>query len=76
MFFLKEQLEEFEPDEDFYKGDHEKYKGRIFVSMVNKKSIDEIIRLWKIFEKNRDATYDSGLAKFKELFKKLKNVRP
>lgn len=24
MFFLKEQLEEFEPDEDFYKGDNEK----------------------------------------------------
>lgn len=75
MFFLKEQLEEFEPDEDFYKGEHEKYKGRIFVSMVNKRSIDEIIRLWKIFEKNRDAPFDSGLAKFKELFKKLKNVR-
>lgn len=76
MFFLKEQLEEFEPDEDFYKGDIEKYKGRIFVSMVNKKSIDEIIRLWKIFEKNREATFDSGLAKFKDLFKKLKSVRP
>jgi len=75
MFFLKELLEEFEPDEDFYKGDHDKYKGRIFVSMVNKKSIDEIIRLWKIFEKNREATFDSGLAKFKELFKRLKNVR-
>lgn len=44
--------------------------------MVNKKSIDEIIRLWKIFEKNREATFDSGLAKFKDLFKKLKSVRP
>ena len=76
MFFLKELLEEFEPDEDFYKGDHERYKGRIFVSMVNKKSIDEILRLWKIFEKNREATFDSGLGKFKELFKRLINVRP
>lgn len=76
MFFSKEQLEEFEPDEDFYKEDHKPYPGRVIVSMVNKKSIDEIIRLWKIFEKNRDAAFDSGLAKFKELFKKLKNVRP
>ncbi|WPR76256.1 S8 family peptidase [Algoriphagus sp. NG3] len=75
MFFLKELLEEFDPDEDFYKGEHKSYPGRIFVSMVNKKSIDEIIRLWDIFDKDRDAAFDSGLAKFKDLFKKLNKVR-
>jgi hypothetical protein len=75
MFFLKEQLEEFEPDEDFYKGDHKPYPGRVIASMVNKKSIDEIIRLWNIFDNDREAPFDTGLAKFKDLFKKLNKVR-
>ncbi len=76
MFYLKELIEKFEPDEDFYLGDHEAYPGRIYISMVNQKSIKEIIRLWKIFEKNQETPFDTGLAKFKDLFKQLKDIRP
>lgn len=76
MFFLKELLEEFESDEDFYKDDHQPYSGRVYVSMVNQKSIKEILRLWKIYERDREASFDTGLAKFKSLFTQLIDVRP
>ncbi|MBN7814212.1 S8 family peptidase [Algoriphagus pacificus] len=76
MFFLKELLEEFEPDEDFYKDDHQPYPGRVYVSMVNKRSIQEILRLWKIFDKDRETSFDTGLTKFKNLFSQLRDVRP
>jgi hypothetical protein len=76
MFFLKELIEKFEPDEDFYKKDHEAFLGRVYVSMVNQKSIEQLLRLWKIFDTNQETPFDTGLVKFKDLFKQLKEIRP
>ena len=76
MFFLKELQEIFDADEDFYKSGSQTYTGRIFVSLINKQSIIKLLRLWEIYIKNKDAAFEIGLAKFKDLFDCLKEIRP
>jgi hypothetical protein len=76
MFFLKELQEIFDADGDFYKTGSQTYTGRIFVSLINKQSIVKLLTLWNIYIKNKDVVFESGLAKFKDLFDCLKEIRP
>jgi len=69
------------PDEDFYKveddeEDHEaSLSGRLFLVMSNQDSLRQLQSLWTRYVANPDSTFDYGLAKFKNVFNYLKDVR-
>lgn len=72
-------LEEIEPDEDFYdETDREaKIPGRLYLMLQNEQGLRELLSLWRIFSKNPEhPQFAEGRAKFGHLFLQLRDIRP
>ncbi|MDO9553309.1 hypothetical protein [Rhodonellum sp.] len=77
LYFLKEYETEF-PADDFFAAESDKpVPGRIFVSLANQKALKDLQRLWNIYIQPDEKQYfEKGLAKFKQFFGQLRDVRP
>lgn len=81
--FLIEQLEDkTDPDDDFYMVDpdtrdasDDEIVHSLYVVMTNATAIDQLIRLFETWQKNRSVTFDRGLNKFKDVFAQLHAIR-
>jgi hypothetical protein len=73
------ELDDLQPTEDFYyekENDQEKpLSGRLFLTMTNQRALNEMLSLWQQYSNDPDIKFRRGLAGFKSLFKKLKNIR-
>jgi hypothetical protein len=74
-------IDEIEPDEDFYNEEHEDrdLTGRLYLVMSNQRALQEMLRLWKRIKEDEGLNFRSGeyrgLSKFKEVFLHLKDIR-
>jgi len=79
MEWLGEWEEEDLPsDEDFYdESNKEKtLNGRLFLTMANERAMNELLSLWKTYNKDPQLSFQRGLAKWKKLFQQLREIRP
>lgn len=81
--WLGELVEEnIEPDADFYVLDEAGQRvegktlgGRLYFVMTNHAALAELLSLWRAYQANPDLVFRRGLARFREVFKHLKNIR-
>jgi hypothetical protein len=73
------ELDDLQPTEDFYFEQAEdrgkSLSGRLFLTMTNQRALNEMLSLWQQYSNNPDIQFRRGLAGFKSLFQKLKNIR-
>lgn len=69
--------EDIEPDFDFYDetSKDKQLKGSLYLMMTNEMAIKKILSLWESWKKDPIKKFDRNLAKFKEIFKHLKNIK-
>lgn len=69
--------EEIAPDEDFYdtKDETKELNGRLYLVMTNQRALDEMLSLWQRYQTDQNMTFDHGLAKFRDVFLCLKDIR-
>jgi hypothetical protein len=66
-----------EPDDDFY-DQHDREKtldGRIYLLGSNQQALAEVINLWNRYKADPQVKLERGLAKWKDVFKHLRDVR-
>lgn len=75
--WLVELEDESEPDESLFDDDLEEDipSGRLFLVMANQAAMDELVRLWRTYRKDRKTPFPYGLGRFREVFEQLKTVR-
>ena len=72
---------EIEQDQVFYfldnKNNNNKKKlpGKFYMVMTNQKGLEQLVSLWERYKENKRVTFETGLAKFKYLFKQTKDIR-
>lgn len=77
------EADEIAPDEDFYdEGDATKeLSGRLYMVMSNQRALEEMLSLWHRYQNNPDMDFSDrqsdlwGLAKFRDVFLCLKDIR-
>lgn len=73
-------LEDLEPDDDFWKP-HDKtgartdktLNGRLYLGMTNQKAMSELLRLWELYRNGQDP--ETGKRKWRDLFDHAKDIR-
>jgi len=78
-----EWLGEFEerdlvPDEDFFRTDKPErpFTGTALLVMSDRRAVEQLLSLWALYEGDEKAKFPQGLARFREVFKLLRKVRP
>lgn len=71
------EIEDIVPDSDFYQADNieKPLSGKLFLLMSNFTALTELISLWNTYTRNERVRFDRGKAKFKNVFKLLKDIR-
>jgi len=71
------EIDEIAPDEDFYdeKKPEKELSGRLYLVMTNQQALQELLSLWNRYKNDENMTFEHGLAKFREVFIRLKNIR-
>lgn len=70
----------FSPDENFYNLNNKKepaqslVKNRLFVSLANQAAMQQLLSLWRTWQKDEAFVYGTG--KWKQLFNQLVTIRP
>lgn len=66
------------PDEDFYDEQNPTagLTGTLYLLMTNDQAMQQLLSLWRRVKDDPDVRLEHGLAKFKELFRLLHDVRP
>lgn len=70
-------VDDIAPDQDFFVEDspEKALSGRLYLVMTNQRAMGDLLSLWAIYQGDEQARFPFGLAKFKDLFKCLKDVR-
>lgn len=77
--WLSEWDIEDDPDDDFYEPDKNETKkdrplgGRLFVSLLNERGLQQLLRLWNQWEQNKSLPTRQG--KWKDVFSQLRKIR-
>ena len=68
---------EISADKYFYyeKDDSKVLNGRLYMIMSDQRGLEELLSLWKRYEKDENVKFSHGLNKFKNLFRWLKDIR-
>lgn len=71
------ETDEITPDEDFYdeKNANKELNGRLYLVMTNQRALDEMLSLWQRYHADRNMIFKQGLAKFRDVFLYLKDIR-
>lgn len=70
------------PDDDFFKLNKKgepipgNLGGCLYLIMLNQKAMVELLNLWSRYVKKPELQFETGKAKLRELFQKLKSIRP
>lgn len=69
--------DEIKEDENFYEGDepgNKSLEGRLYLLMTNKTAMNNLKKLWDMYQKNQKLPY--GQRKWRKVFNHLKDIRP
>lgn len=71
------ETDDISPDEDFYNTEDPKknLNGRLFLIMSNQVALNQLISLWEHYRNDPNIEFQRGLAKFKNVFSYLKDIR-
>ncbi len=71
------ESDEIAPDEDFYDeaNSEKELDGRLYLVMTNQRALNEMLSLWRRYQKNPDMQFERGITKFRDMFLHLKNIR-
>lgn len=71
------ETEEITPDSDFYDevDPTKKLSGRLYLVMTNQRALDEMLSLWRRFQRDPDMDFERGLTRFRDVFRCLKEIR-
>lgn len=72
------EIRGLEPDEDFYSNGRDSEKplnGQVMLLLSDRRAIEELLSLWRQYGQNPDMTFMRGWAKFRDLFRLLKDIR-
>lgn len=71
------EVDEITPDQDFYDTEdpHKTLSGRLYLIMSNQTAMSEMLSLWTQYQRDPTMKFERGLANFREVFKRLKNIR-
>ncbi|EME8889626.1 S8 family peptidase [Acinetobacter baumannii] len=72
------ELREITPTEDFYSSDDNRDKpltGQIMLVLSDRRAIDELLSLWRRYGEQPNMVFNRGWAKFRDLFRLLKDIR-
>lgn len=71
------ELEDILPDHDFHCEENasKNLSGRLYLLMTNQLGLNNMISLWNHYKNNRNFKFPTGLTKFRDVFKHLKNIR-
>lgn len=67
-----------EPNEDFYSSGSDPQaplNGQVMLMLSDRRAIDELLSLWRQYGQNPNMTFMRGWAKFRDLFRLLKDIR-
>ncbi|WP_406546710.1 S8 family peptidase [Succinimonas sp.] len=72
-------VDDLPSDQDFFDIKHpeKELSGRLYMIMTNQRALDVMISLWRKYaaQDNRRMQFDKGLAKFRDVFQHLKDIR-
>ena len=73
-------IDDIHPDDDFYEVNGSAHSpnsllGKLFMTMTNKRALDEMLSLWERYSHNPNLQFIRGTAGFKSLFNNLKDIR-
>ena len=70
-------IDEITPDDDFYDQESEGklLGGRLYIVMTNARALNELLSMWNRWQVDNNIKFDHGLNKFKDIFKRLKDIR-
>lgn len=71
------ETDEIAPDEDFYDEQNvdKELSGRLYLVMTNQRALGEMLSLWQRYQADQNMTFERGLAKFRDVFLCLKDIR-
>jgi hypothetical protein len=71
------EVDEIAPDADFFNEakPEKELSGRLYLVMTNQRALEEMLSLWQRYKTDLTVKFNTGLNKFKDVFKSLKNVR-
>lgn len=71
------EIDEIAPDEDFYdeQNTEKQLSGRLYLVMTNQQALDEMLSLWRRYQADENLTFHRRLAKFRDVFLCLKDIR-
>lgn len=70
--------DEIEPTEEFYRDEDHRDKplrGRLFLSMANQRAMDELLSLWRRYERDPTAKLGRGREEWRRIFANLYSLR-
>ncbi len=76
-FLAEYDEEDIPPDDDFFvekKGEHEEYRGRVYVMFANQQAFRQLLNLWRTWQSGED--FQRGLTKWRDVFALLRDIRP
>ncbi|MBE0471523.1 MAG: S8 family peptidase [Methyloprofundus sp.] len=72
------EIRELEPNEDFYARGSDPQKplnGQVMLMLSDRRAINELLSLWRQFGQDPSMEFTRGWAKFRDLFRLLKDIR-
>lgn len=71
------ETDEILPDEDFYDENRtdRALSGRLYLVMTNQRALDELVSLWRRYLADPNLEFEYGLARFREVFRSVKDIR-
>ncbi len=70
-------IDEIQPDDDFHdeRNAAKELSGRLYLVMTNQQALSQLLSLWHHYQNNPKMAFDHGLARFREVFLNLKDIR-
>ncbi len=71
------EIDDIVPDEAFYDENNRGrlLNGRLYLVMSNQSALHRILSIWDRYKNNENMSFDRGFAKFRDVFRYLKNIR-
>ncbi|MBN2561137.1 MAG: S8 family peptidase [Phycisphaerae bacterium] len=71
-------IEEITPDEDFYdeRSPEASLSGRLYLVMTNQQALQQLLSLWRRYQRDPQMAFERGLTRFRDVFNCLKDIRP
>ena len=81
MEWLLDGDTQLDPDEEFFRirkdgtRSDSKISAKLYLTMTNRRAMQQLLSLWKIYSEGEQAGYPHGMKRFRNVFSQLRNIR-